>query len=156
MENSQQLAHQPHGLSVASGTFLTASQQTIAVEMHLSALNSKSEPESELTAEFSRRFAGERPDVIQWAFRQWRETSEFFPAISEIVTLVRRRKIEIIERLETKRQREEAIEREEARAANRASALPKIQSRRMPEADPDARAKLKRQAAEVADRKGKQ
>jgi sugar (pentulose or hexulose) kinase len=94
--------------------------------------------------------------VIQWAFRQWRETSEFFPAISEIVTLVRRRKIEIIERLETKRQREEAIEREEARAANRASALPKIQSRRMPEADPDARAKLKRQAAEVADRKGKQ
>lgn len=56
--------------------------------MHLTALNAKSEPESELVAEFDRVFSRESPEAIQWAFQVWREQSPFFPAVSEIRKLV--------------------------------------------------------------------
>jgi hypothetical protein len=84
----QNLQRRQNGLSVASGTSLTASQQTLAVQMHLTALNAKSEPESELVAEFDRIFGKESPDAMEWAFRVWRERSPFFPAVSEIRKLV--------------------------------------------------------------------
>lgn len=56
--------------------------------MHLSALNSKSEPESELVSEFSRKFSNEPPEAIQAAFRAWRDISPFFPTIADIAELL--------------------------------------------------------------------
>lgn len=88
MENKQNLVRQPSDLSVAKPTSWTESEKTLAVEMHLCSLNSKSEPESELAAEFSRTFSVENPEAIQSAFRAWREVSPFFPTISEIRDLV--------------------------------------------------------------------
>src|SRR5689334_17679298 len=78
-----------NGLSVASGTSLTASSQMLGVQMHLTALNAKSEPEAELVSEFDRIFSRESPDAIQWAFQTWREKSPFFPAVSEMIALVK-------------------------------------------------------------------
>jgi hypothetical protein len=83
---------QPHSnaLSVQSKTSLTASQQKLAVEINLTALNSKAEPERELVAEFTRVFDHEPPEAIEWAFREWRLQSSFFPAIADIAELISR------------------------------------------------------------------
>lgn len=62
----------------------------LAVELHLTALNSKAEPDESLTKEFSRMLASEPHEAIQWAFREWRDHSPYFPAVSEIKTLVTR------------------------------------------------------------------
>jgi hypothetical protein len=83
---------QPHSSapSVQSKTSLTASQQKLAVEINITALNSKSEPERELVAEFTRVFDHESPEAIEWAFREWRLQSPFFPSVADIVELVSR------------------------------------------------------------------
>lgn len=57
--------------------------------MHLTTLNSKSEPEPELAAEFGRVFAKESPTALEWSFRVWRDRSPFFPAVSDILALVK-------------------------------------------------------------------
>ncbi len=62
----------------------------MAVEINLTALNSKSEPERELVAEFARVFDQESPEAIEWAFREWRLQSTFFPSISAIAELISR------------------------------------------------------------------
>ena len=85
----QSLQRAKNGLSVVSGTFLTGSQQTLAVQMHVTALNAKSEPEPELVAEFDRRFSKEPPGALLWAFEAWRDASPFFPAVSDIRKLLR-------------------------------------------------------------------
>jgi hypothetical protein len=69
---------------------LTASQQKLAVEINLTALNSKAEPERELVAEFTRVFDHEPPEAIESAFREWRLQSSFFPAIADIAELISR------------------------------------------------------------------
>ena len=86
---NDKLQRQQTDLSVASGTSLTDSCKTLAVQMHLTTLNAKSEPEEELVAEFGRVFAKESPVVIEWVFRTWREQSQFFPAIADILKLVK-------------------------------------------------------------------
>lgn len=78
----------------------------LGVQMHLTALNAKAEPEAVLVAEFDRVFSREDPEAIQWAFRVWREESAFFPPVSEIRRLVnaykrgQREQRELKERLE--------------------------------------------------------
>lgn len=57
--------------------------------MHLTALNVKSEPESELVAEFDRRFSKEPAVALAWAFEAWRDESRFFPAVADIRKLLR-------------------------------------------------------------------
>lgn len=42
-----------------------------------------------LTAEFDRRFCQETPEAIEWAFEAWREKSPFFPAVSDIIGLLK-------------------------------------------------------------------
>src|SRR5216683_7276656 len=71
-------------LTISKPTSLTEFDKMLAVEMNLTAQNSKSEPASELVAEFSRELAGVPADGVQWAFRQWRRESPFWPAVSDI------------------------------------------------------------------------
>jgi hypothetical protein len=61
----------------------------LAIQMHLTALNAKSEPEAELVAEFDRRFSGEPPNAIEWAFVAWRDESRFFPSVADIRRLLK-------------------------------------------------------------------
>jgi hypothetical protein len=95
---------------------LTDSQRTLAVEIHLSTLDSKSEPPSELVAEFARNFEEEQSATIQWAFREHRLESKFFPSISEIRALVDRRRRELWEAAEDARKCQEKADEEKARA----------------------------------------
>ena len=118
MENNQ-LVPRRGDLTASSKISLTESQQTLAVEINLTSLNSKAIPEGELVAEFSREFTSERPENIQWAFREHRRTSNFFPTISEIRTLIDRRRRELWEAYEIERQREEKAEEDKARAEGR-------------------------------------
>lgn len=74
----------------------------------MTALNAKAVPESELVREFSRVFVLEATDAIQWAFRNWRAQSPFFPAISDI-----RERIELYKRM----RRQELEEAATAQAA---------------------------------------
>jgi len=83
------LVRRQQGLSAPSKTSLTVSQQKLAVEINLTAQNSKAEPQPELVAEFSRVFQDETPEMLEWAFRAHRDRSPFFPAICEIRHLIR-------------------------------------------------------------------
>lgn len=125
----------------------------LAVELNLSALNSKTLPESELVTEFSREFAKEKPEVLQWAFRTHRRQSKFFPAISEIAELVDRRRGELWEDGETARHVQEAEDRENARRANQevVEKLAGLKPKPMPSAEDPVvtRNRLKQQAEEL-------
>ena len=112
-----ELALRQEGLSAANKPSLTVSQQTLGVELHLSTLNSKTEPDSSMVAEFSREFENVLPDHIQWAFREHRRSSSFFPTIAEIWALINQRKRELVELLAENLRREERAETERARAA---------------------------------------
>lgn len=70
-----------------------------------------------MVQEFSRAFADETPEIIQWAFREHRRLSPFFPAISEIDSLVRIRKARLREDADQRRRREEQADIERRRAA---------------------------------------
>jgi hypothetical protein len=87
-----------NGLSVVKRTSLKPcaftvpneeTEATLLVQMHLSALNAKSEPEKELGKEFLRVFANEPPQAIEWAFQAWRDKSPYFPAVSDIRSLLK-------------------------------------------------------------------
>jgi hypothetical protein len=58
-----------------------------------------------LMAEFDRVFSRETPESIRWAFQVWRDRSPFFPALSEVRTLI----------AEWHRSRREAAEAEASR-----------------------------------------
>jgi hypothetical protein len=51
-------------------------------------LNAKVEPSPVLSAEFFRVLRTEPAAAIEWAFRQWRDESDFFPTIHEVKELV--------------------------------------------------------------------
>jgi hypothetical protein len=68
---------------------LTVSQQTLAVQIHLCNLNSKTEMEPELSEEFARVFSNEPTEALTYAFACWREVSRFIPAISDIRELLK-------------------------------------------------------------------
>lgn len=109
--DNQKLVRQRSDLTVASEISLTASQQTLAVEMHLTGLNAKSEPPSELAAEFDKKFGALPPEAIQWIFSQWRDISPFWPPISALRELLGQWRNE----QEFLRQRAESRELREAR-----------------------------------------
>jgi hypothetical protein len=81
----------------------------------LTALNSKSESDAGLAQEFLRSFWAEPPEAIEWAFRTWRGSSPFFPAISEIRALVERWHRERHEAAEAEKRRAEREAEEQAR-----------------------------------------
>lgn len=87
----------------------------LGVQMHLTALNAKSEPEAELVSEFDRIFSRESPDAIQWAFQTWREKSPFFPAVSEMIALIKEFKRGQREQAELKARLDEQFLLEERR-----------------------------------------
>jgi len=87
----------------------------LATQIHVTALNAKSEPEESLTDEFYRIFARETPEALQWAFQAWREQSPFFPAISDIRALLKDWHRGVRERLELERAMEEKFLLEERR-----------------------------------------
>ncbi len=118
MGNEQLVPHR-NALELSNKTSLTASQQTLAVELNLTALNAKVAPEGELVQEFSREFAEENPEILQWAFREHRRRSQFFPTIAEIYGLVTRIRQELWEAAEAERRRCERTELEQARVAGK-------------------------------------
>jgi hypothetical protein len=52
--------------------------------MHLTAVNAKTEVEPELSAEMVRKFDCQPEEAIRDVFREWRDHSRYFPAISEM------------------------------------------------------------------------
>jgi hypothetical protein len=85
-------------------------------ELDLCAADSKSEPDARINAEFLREFGGEQGEVIQWAFREHRRQSQFFPSIAEITALITRRRRELWEAGEAERERQGRAQTEKARA----------------------------------------
>lgn len=55
-----------------------------------------------LTAEFDRVFGREDSSAIEWSFQVWREKSPFFPAVSEILALLKEYKRGLREQMELK------------------------------------------------------
>lgn len=88
----------------------------LAKEIHLTRLNAKTEPDELLEDEFMRMFCVEPAEAVEFAFRERRERSPFFPAISDIVDLIgiwKRRKREADDE---ERRRAEQAETEHRRA----------------------------------------
>ena len=136
MENRELMP--PQDLTRTSERSLTPSQQTLAVEMHLTALNAKIRLDSELVKEFRYVFDSETPDAIRWAWREWRNRSPYFPALAEIRRLHadwhRRQR-------EAAREAEQAAEREQMEEARKSGQLADI-------------AELKVKLAQIATAKG--
>src|ERR1017187_3584546 len=61
---------------------------TLLSEIHVTRMNAKAEPDDLLEAEFLRCFCTEPDEAVQWAFREWRENSPFFPSISDVIELI--------------------------------------------------------------------
>jgi hypothetical protein len=87
----------------------------LGLQMHLTALNAKSEPEEELVAEFDRRFGKESPEALEWAFVAWRDRSPFFPTVSDIRQLLREYRKAEMERIALEAQLEEKFLLEQRR-----------------------------------------
>lgn len=130
MDSDQKdLQRQPHELSLVSGIFLTPSQQKLAIEIHLTTLNSKSGVETELLSEFKREFENEPPEAVEWAFRAWRRQSQFFPAISEIATLLGEWHRAEREQDEIRQQLKDKLTEQEARKAGQLVDFREIQEK---------------------------
>jgi len=127
MDDSK-LQRRQNALSALGRISLKASSQTIAVQMHLTALNAKSEPDPALVAEFDDVFAEESPDAIKWAFRIWRDQSSFFPAISDIRKLVESWHREKREIAEAENRRAERKAEEQARREGKLVGITDIQT----------------------------
>lgn len=136
-------------------------------------MNAKTELDEFLVAEFSRALLDFPPEAIETAFRNWRDVSPYFPAISNIRELcilwVRHfgEDREMEERAQRQREAEAARERGEllewsdvlekfAEIVERATAE-KLATKKMPEVprnaeiviDPDRREMLRQQAIAV-------
>jgi hypothetical protein len=57
-------------------------------QLDATAQNAKTELNSALSEEWMRKFKKQPPEAIEWAFRAWRDSSPFMPAISEIGELL--------------------------------------------------------------------
>lgn len=90
-------------------------EKLLAVQIHLTRLNSKTEPDQYFDAEFLRIFRAESPEAIQWVFQAWRNESPYFPAISDIQRLLRAWRRAQRERLELEARLEEKFLLEERR-----------------------------------------
>ncbi|HLZ49259.1 MAG TPA: hypothetical protein VKP61_00775 [Candidatus Acidoferrum sp.] len=77
-------------------------------------------------AEFDRVFSRESPDAIQWAFQMWREKSPFFPALSEMIALVKEFKRGQREQAELKARLDEKFLLEERRRQGQVPDFPEV------------------------------
>jgi hypothetical protein len=116
MDDNDHLQRQPHDLSETNKQSLTASQKTLAVELHLTAANSKTELDPSLVAEFSRKFFREPPEAIRSAFQSWRDQSPHIPTISDILRLLATWHRDRAEAAAEAQQKRERAELEVARA----------------------------------------
>jgi hypothetical protein len=87
----------------------------LAVQMHLTNLNAKSEMPAELIAEFDRCFSNEPVPALKWAFRVWRDQSSFHPGIADIRKLLKEWRRGERERLELEARMDERFLLEEGR-----------------------------------------
>jgi hypothetical protein len=126
VSHEQHLVPRQRGNSGLERISLKPQEFTLLGELDLSAADSKSEPDARINAEFLRVFGGEKEEVIQWAFREHRRRSKFFPAISEIHELVMQRRREEWEAAELERRRQERVESEKARAEGKCVSFAEI------------------------------
>jgi hypothetical protein len=75
-------------LAPLNGISLTPSQKTLAQQINITAQNAKVEVGEDLVREIASEFEEEPPEAIEWAFRSWRRTSPFMPAICDLLELV--------------------------------------------------------------------
>jgi hypothetical protein len=115
MQTGMELQPRQVGLSVAETQSLTPCEIVLAKELHLTRLNAKAEPDSALDSEFFRAFVGEPPEAVEWAFREWRNISPFWPAISDIRERIVRWKRDRQDEAEAKQRAVDAQESERAR-----------------------------------------
>jgi hypothetical protein len=82
------------------------------VELFLTAENANMTVSEERAAEFARVFSREAVESLSYAFRAWREQTQFFPAISQIRGLVDHwhRQEREADAIEARRQERGAIE----------------------------------------------
>jgi hypothetical protein len=126
MSNEQGLVLPPNGWSALETASLGLPSLTILNELYMCAADAKTEPDERLHREFLREFTGEKPEILQWAFREHRRRSKFFPAVSEIHELVMQRRREEWEAAQFERGRLERVETEKARAEGKTVSFAEI------------------------------
>jgi hypothetical protein len=85
------------------------------VELFLTADNANMSLSEERAAEFTRVFSGEAVEALSFAFRSWRSSSQYFPAISQIGSLIEKWHREKREAAEAEKRRAEREAIEQAR-----------------------------------------
>jgi hypothetical protein len=126
-----------NAIAKPSAIALPPSRKILAVELVLTAQNSKVSLSEELQSEFVREFERESPELIERVFRAWRRRSKFMPTIAEIFDLLE----------------EEAVARYQEREAERQAGL-KAEAERARESwqDPKQQAELKLIIADLGKR----
>ena len=61
----------------------------LATEMYRTAANAKIQLDPLLASEFDRVFGGEPVEALRWAWGVWRARSPFFPAICDVISLLK-------------------------------------------------------------------
>ncbi len=96
---SNLVVREKDALSQMLAVCTTPSEITLVKELYVTAANAKTELDPHLNREFLREFAKQNPEALAWAFHEWRASSRFQPAISEIWLLLDRyqekRRIEV-------------------------------------------------------------
>jgi hypothetical protein len=82
------LVRQRSELATLDGVSLTPSETSLLKQIDATAQNAKTELNSALSEEWMRKFKKHPPEAIEWAFRAWRDSSPFMPAISDIAELL--------------------------------------------------------------------
>jgi len=109
-EKQDKLVPQRKELQILAKPSLTPSESALTRELDITAANSKTELNPELSEELFRLYAEHPPEVIEWVFREHRKESDFFPGIARINSLLKRYQGE---KLKQKKALLAEIEREE-------------------------------------------
>jgi hypothetical protein len=162
-------SHQPNdALTTMLLACSTPLQVSLVREMYLTAVNAKTEVDPHLSREFLREFASQSPEAISWAFHEWRASSKFQPAISDVWQLLDRyREKRRIDMETEKRQEQKRADREERErrlaAGDREYSYADIREmlfnvvKKMDEVKiaPERREQLRKQVGEVSKRKAR-
>jgi hypothetical protein len=110
-------------------------------QIHLTRINSKSEPDDDLEAQILRKFHLEPPDAIRWAFETWTDQFQWFPAICHIRSLIDRWHRDKREAAEAEARRREKAALEQARTEGKlvefADLVKELQSKLDSEPEPE-------------------
>jgi hypothetical protein len=90
MTKKRVVPQQSDELTLTSKQSLQPSEAVIGKEMYLTALNSKVELDEHLSGAFLDELWDQPLAAIQYAFGEWRRTSPYMPAISDIRALIQR------------------------------------------------------------------